>query len=235
MCLNQISRSHTFDQHNSTKNLKSSGQFFHYSWLTKRDPVRSRVKFYVRTKLFQQVVFQLGAKQIKSSAYHPESQGALERVNSTLKNIIRTHCLDNEGDWDEGISLLLFAVRQSVQETLGFSPFELVFGHSVRGPPKLLNKNWLSENIESLNLLDYVSKFRDKLKRACELAQQNLKNSQSKMKMLYDRKVQNHIFNTGGQGFSVITWPNEQTSGQRSRVIPSDKESRNSPLHFLRL
>ena len=46
--------------------------------------------------LFQQVVFQLGAKQIKSSAYHPESQGALERFHSTLKNMIRTYCLDNE-------------------------------------------------------------------------------------------------------------------------------------------
>ena len=147
--------------------------------------------------LFQQVVFQLGAKQIKSSAYHPESQGALERFHSTLKNMIRTFCLDNEKDWDEGISLLLFAVRESVQESLGFSPFELVFGHSVRGPLKLLKENWLSENTESLNLLDYVSKFRNKLKKACELAQQNLKNSQSKMKMLYDRKSQNRIFKPG--------------------------------------
>ena len=149
--------------------------------------------------LFQQVVFQLGAKQIKSSAYHPESQGALERFHSTLKNMIRTYCLDNEKDWDEGISLLLFAVRESVQESLGFSPFELVFGHSVRGPLKLLNENWLSENTESLNLLDYVSKFRDKLKKACELAQQNLKTSQSKTKMLYDKKLQNRIFNPGGK------------------------------------
>ena len=149
--------------------------------------------------LFQQVVFQLGAKQIKSSAYHPESQGALERFHSTLKNMIRTYCLDNEKDWDEGISLLLFAVRESVQESLGFSPFELVFGHSVRGPLKLLKKNWLSENTESLNLLDYVSKFRDKLKKACELAQQNLKNSQSKLKMLFDKKLQNRVFNPGGK------------------------------------
>ena len=131
--------------------------------------------------LFQQVVFQLGAKQIKSSVYHPESQGALERFHSTLKNMIRIYCLDNDRDWDEGISLLLLAVRGSVQESLGFSPFELVFGHSVCGPLKLLKENWLSENTESLNLLDYVSEFRSKLKKACELAQQNLKNSQSKV------------------------------------------------------
>ena len=149
--------------------------------------------------LFQQVIFQLGAKQIKSSAYHPESQDALERFHSTLKNMIRTYCLDNEKDWDEGISLLLFTVRESAQESLGFSPFQLVFGQSVRGPLKLLKENWLSENTESLNLLNYASKFRAKLKKACELKQQNLKNYQSKMKMLYDKKLQNHVFNPGGK------------------------------------
>ena len=96
----------------------------------------------------------------------------------------RTYCLDNEKDWGEAISLLFFAVRESVQESLGFSPFKLVFGHSICGPLKLLKENWLFENTESLNLFDYVSKFRNKLKKACELSQQNLKNSQSKMKML---------------------------------------------------
>ena len=35
--------------------------------------------------LFQQVMYQLGIKQVKSSAYHPESQGALERFHQTLK------------------------------------------------------------------------------------------------------------------------------------------------------
>ena len=35
--------------------------------------------------LFQQVVFQLDAKQIKSSAYHPESRNAFERFHSTLR------------------------------------------------------------------------------------------------------------------------------------------------------
>ena len=44
---------------------------------------------------------------------------------------------------------------------------------------------------------DYVSKFRNKLKKACELAQHHLKNPQSKMKILYDKKSQNHVFKPG--------------------------------------
>ena len=35
--------------------------------------------------IFQQVIHELGIKQYRSSAYHPESQGALERFHQTLK------------------------------------------------------------------------------------------------------------------------------------------------------
>ena len=87
--------------------------------------------------IFQQVMHELGIKQYRSSTYQPESQGALERFHQTLKNMIKSYCFNTEKDWDEGIHLLLFAVRESVQESLGFSPFELIFGHSVRGPLKL--------------------------------------------------------------------------------------------------
>ena len=65
--------------------------------------------------IFQQVMHELGIKQYRSSAYHPESQGALERFHQTLKNMIRSYRFDTEKDWDEGIHLLLFTVRESVQ------------------------------------------------------------------------------------------------------------------------
>ena len=46
--------------------------------------------------LFQQVMLELGIKQICASAYHPESQGALERFHQTLKNMIRSYCFDTK-------------------------------------------------------------------------------------------------------------------------------------------
>ena len=92
--------------------------------------------------------------------------------------MIRSYCFDTEKDWDKGIHLLLFAVRESVQESLGFSPFELVFGHSVRGPLKLLKEKFLSND----DTLQYVSDFRNRLSRACEVARSNFKTSQDKMK-----------------------------------------------------
>ena len=144
--------------------------------------------------LFQQVMSELNIEQYKSSAYHPESQGALERFHQTLKNMIRTYCFQTEKHWDEGIHLLLFASRESVQESLGFSPFELVFGHSVRGPLKLMKEKLLSDEQVPTNFLRYVSDFKHKLSTACELAQKNLRSSQTKMKARYDKNTVDRNF-----------------------------------------
>ena len=77
-----------------------------------------------------------------------------------------------------------------LEESLGFSPFELVFGHSVRGPLKLFKQKLLSEDDPSLNILNYISNFRHKLSEACELAQNNLRSIQSKMNERYDKYTQ---------------------------------------------
>lgn len=147
--------------------------------------------------LFQQVVDLLGARQIRASAYHPESQGALENFHRTLKNMMRTYCIENEKDWDKGIPFLLFAARDAIQDSLGFSPFELIFGHQVRGPLKLLKENLLNEKAEGLNLLEYVTSFRARLAETARFAQENLKTSQEKMKRLYDIKAKSRTFHVG--------------------------------------
>ena len=157
--------------------------------------------------IFQQVMHELGITQYRSSAYHPESQGALERFHQTLKNMLRTYCFDTDKDWDEGVHLLLFAVRESVQESLGFSPFELVFGHSVRGPLKLLKEKFLAEDNIQLNLLQYVSDFRERLCKACEVARSNLKHAQDKMKERYDKKTEERSFKPGDSVLALLPIP----------------------------
>ena len=139
--------------------------------------------------VMQQVVCQLGIKQCKSSAYHPESQGALERFHQTIKNMIRAYSAQYQSDWNQGIHLLLFAAREAVQESLGFSPFKLVFGCTVRGPLKLLKEWWLANDPPD-SLLNQVSSLCDRLVNTTKLAQQNLKKVQSKIKTWYDKKTE---------------------------------------------
>ena len=84
----------------------------------------------------------------------------------------------------------------------GFSPFELVFGHTVRGLLKLLKEKFLSDDDSSLNLLQYVSDFKNRLSKACEAARSNLKSAQSKMKLRYDENAQDRNFEPGDKVFA---------------------------------
>nr|XP_046272302.1 uncharacterized protein LOC124073826 [Scatophagus argus] len=146
------------------------------------------------SKVFSQVLEELAVKHQVSSAYHPESQGALERFHQTLKTMLRAYCLETGKEWDEGIPFLLFAVRETVQESLGFSPAELVFGHTVRGPLKLLREQLMGVTSPVQNVLDYVSSFRERLHHACEVAKESLSGSQSKMKAHFDKSAVRRSF-----------------------------------------
>ena len=181
--------------------------------------------------VFQQVLHELGIKQYNSSAYHPESQGALERFHQTLKNMIRSYCFDTENDWDEGIHLLLFAVRESVQESLGFSPFELVFGHTVRGPLKLLKVKFLSQEDIPLNLLQYKSDFRSKLLTACEAAKSNIKNAQGKMKQKFDKNTKERSFKSGDKVLALLPIPGRPI--QARYFGPYTVEKKASDLNYI--
>ncbi len=149
------------------------------------------------SKMFSQVLKELGVDHQLSSAYHPESQGALERFHQTFKTMLRAYCISPNRDWVEGLPLLMFAVRETVQESLGFSPADLVFGHTVRGPLKLLSEQLLSKHPVSSNILDYVSAFRERLHKACEVAKAHLVTAQSKMKLRYDKTSVKRIFQPG--------------------------------------
>ena len=190
---------------NSKNVVKALTKFFTMFGLPKS--VQSDQGSNFMSGLFQQVMQELDIKHYSSSAYHPQTQGALERFHQTLKNMIKTYCFDTKRDWDEGIHLLLFAVRESVQESLGFSPFELVFGHSVRGPLKLLKEKILADNNESLNLLQYVSDFRTRLTEASEIAKSNLQSAQKTMKDNYDKKTVKRSFVPGDKVLALLPIP----------------------------
>ena len=94
-------------------------------------------------------------------------------------------------------TFLCFAVQESVQESLDFSPFDLVFGHIVRGSLKLLKEKFLSQEDTSLNLLQYTPDFRSNLIKACEATKLNLKTTQGNMKQSYDKNTKERSFISG--------------------------------------
>ena len=65
------------------------------------------------------------------------------------------------------------------------------------GPLSLLKEKWLDEDPEKISVLKYVATFKDRLFRAGQIAKRNLQESQSKMKVWYDRKTKSRCFEPG--------------------------------------
>lgn len=167
------------------------------------------------SKLFTQAMHSLGVSTRTSSPYHPERQGVLERFHQTLKRMLKKYCFDTGNDWDEGVPFVLFGVRETVQESLRFSPAELVFGHSVRGPLKVLKEKMLGlENDESprVNVLDYVTCFRQRVQGACSFAREFLSQSQDKMKRQFDKSAVPRSFDPGDLVLVLLPIPGSALS-----------------------
>ena len=87
------------------------------------------------SKLFAEVCRLLSVKAIRTSLYHPQTDGFVERFNQTLKDMLRK-VADNEGkDWDKLLSYILFAYTELSQASMGVSPFKLLHVWSIsKGP-----------------------------------------------------------------------------------------------------
>ena len=65
------------------------------------------------------------------------------------------------------------------------------------GPLLLLKEKWLDEDPEKISVLKYVATFKDRLFRAGQITKRNPQESQSKMKVWYDRKAKSRCFEPG--------------------------------------
>ena len=78
------------------------------------------------------------------------------------------------------------------------------------GPLLLLKEKWLDEDPEKISVLKYVATFKDRLFRAGQMAKRKLQESQSKMKVWYDRKAKSRCFEPGDRvlvSFPVVGNP----------------------------
>ena len=109
----------------------------------------------------------LSLKQITTTPYHPICNGLVEKFNGTVKSMLRKLCEDRPKDWDHYLGPLLFAYREVPQGSLGFSPFELLYGRSVHGPLTILKKLWTQKEMEKEVKLtyQYVMDLKDRLEK----------------------------------------------------------------------
>ena len=81
----------------------------------------------------QEVSRLLSINGLTATPYHPICNGLVERFNGTLKKMLQRLCSEQPRQWHRCINPLFFAYREAPQEATGYSPFELLYGRTVRG------------------------------------------------------------------------------------------------------
>ena len=84
--------------------------------------------------LFQEMCRLLGIRKTRTTPYHPQSDGMVERFNRTLTTMLSAYVNEHHSDWDTFLPYVMMAYRSARHETTGFTPNKLMLGRETATP-----------------------------------------------------------------------------------------------------
>lgn len=130
-----------------------------------------------QTDLIKQVYAEFGVNHVTSTAYHPQTNGLVERFNKTLSTMLSMYVRRDHRDWDKYLAHAVFAYNTTVQDSTGYSPFYLMHGYEAKMPLDATDPN------PEQSLSDHFERLQEARERAVEAT---LK-TQQVQKQQYDR------------------------------------------------
>ncbi|XP_037774920.1 uncharacterized protein LOC119571901 [Penaeus monodon] len=141
-----------------------------------------------------------------ANPYHACCNGTVERFHAVLKSMLKKLCGERPQDWDRYIPSVLFAYREVPNDTLKFSPFELLYGRKVRGPLSILHDLWTRDDIneETKSTYQYVLDLRSRLEESAQMASSHADVSGKMYKAYFDRTAKVRKLNEGDEALVLL-------------------------------
>ena len=95
-------------------------------------PLSPRIIAQFESKLWDGLCNQFGIVRIRTTSYHPQLNGMVERFHRQLKAAIMAH--ESPNPWTTTLNAVLLGARSTVKELLGRSAAEIVYGTTLRIP-----------------------------------------------------------------------------------------------------
>ena len=135
--------------------------------------------------------------KLRTTAYKPSTNGAIERFHRSLNSLLGKVVETNQRDWDQWLPSVLSAYHASPHESSGYTPNFLMLGREVRVPLDLAFGEPLMEEGLGPVYDEYVEERRVGMRKAFDLARQNLGVAANRRKERYDLKVRTNRFEVG--------------------------------------
>jgi hypothetical protein len=74
----------------------------------------------------------MGTKLLMVTAFHPQTDGATERANRSIGQVLRSIVRNDQNDWAAKCPMVKLALNSNVSATTGFTLFELNHGYMPR-------------------------------------------------------------------------------------------------------
>ena len=126
----------------------------------------------------------LGIKKTRTTPYHPQSDGMVERFNRTLEAQLSKFADHNQKDWEEHIPFLLMAYRSATHDTTSCSPARMMLGRELKMPIDLMFGRLEDEPPQTAT--NYASMLQEQLERVHEFARGHMQLMSNRMKQRYD-------------------------------------------------
>ena len=84
--------------------------------------------------IFQNLVDKLGISKHRTSSYHPQANGAVERQHRRLKEALKAKCSDASKEWLQNLPMILLGLNNSINNDTGYSPAQRIFGRQLNVP-----------------------------------------------------------------------------------------------------
>ena len=140
----------------------------------------------------------MGIHQVNTTAYHPQTDGLVERFNRTLTEMLAKKVERSGQDWDTHLPFVLFAYRSSLQESTRESPFVLLYGRDPRLPSEVVNP---SVNRQEIDIDTYKGEVVANLSDAWDLARTHIKKAQDRQKSAHDQRARVPKYQVGERVF----------------------------------
>ena len=144
--------------------------------------------------LFQELCELLDIEKSRTTPFHPQCDGLVERMNRTLENMMSVFISEHQRDWDEIIPFLLLAYRSTIQESTNASPNLLMLGREVFLPVDVIFGKPPQEYPDTS---EYVTQLQERLQSAHEYVRVKIQRASSRQKRYYDRRANGRPYNNG--------------------------------------